>query len=86
MALSLLPLGVHVAVASGHPEKSGYWASNCFLFLGIWIFLCALRAASAVHQAGTARVLASLLILLIAAILPPFLFLLKIAELAAMGS
>jgi hypothetical protein len=86
MALSLLPVAVRIAVASGHPEKSGAWASNCFLFLGIWIFLCALRAASTVHEAGTVRVLASLLTLLIAAILPPFLFLLKIAELAAMGS
>jgi hypothetical protein len=86
LSICLMPASVRIAVAFKHPEKSGFWASDLLLLLGIWMFTCTLRGAATAHRAKPVSVFLSLLILLFAAIIPPFLLLLRVAEMAALGS
>lgn len=83
LALVFLPVGIRVAVSMGRPHLSGMWVSDMILVLWVWAFVCTLRGAAAAHDAGLLRVFVSLVILTVAAIFPPMLFLLKLAEMSA---
>jgi hypothetical protein len=86
LAMCLLPASVRIAVAWGHPEQSGFWVSDLILVLGVWAVVCTLRGAATAHHAHLARVFVSLIFLLLSVLIPPLLFLLRIAEMTLMGS
>jgi hypothetical protein len=86
LALCILPAAVRLAVFLGRPEQSGYWISDLILVLGIWAMVCTLRGAATAHQTHLLRVFVSLIFVLLTVLIPPLLFLMRIAQMTLMGS
>ena len=84
IGFSALPATIQIAVLAGRQEISGLWISNLLLFFGLWGFFCVVRGAASAHAAHPVRVLFGVTLLVLTTVVPPFLLLMKVAEIAAM--